>query len=366
MAIDYAVFNQRKVKILFSLNALKTISTLALITLTSLVNAAALRPDHPIEYQVTKKDTLWTIASRFYSEPWQWQDIWYHEEGMAEKQNVYPGDRVHLVYDDGDPKLKVLPGRLTDMPYVRLSPSVRKTPLKSAIPIIPMSSIEQFLEPVRVESEEVLGDSPYVAALDKDRVMANQGDTIYVRGLEEVRKEGYGIYRPGEAYVDPETKEILGYEVIYLGKAKLRRTGDPATLTVTESVREILVTDILLPIQDIHLQREFVPHAPDMPLVSSLISVYGGVSQIGQYNLVMINKGELDGVEPGHVLGIYQSGDLVYDPYHAELPKGERTFKVPDEKAALMMVVRTFDQVSMGIVLKATRVLHLLDIATNP
>ncbi len=334
--------------------------------LTGVAHAAALRPEHPIEYQVTKEDTLWTIASRFYTEPWQWQEIWYRQEGSADKQSIYPGDRVHLIYDEGNPKLKVMPGSATDTPYVRLSPSVRKTSLKSAIPVIPMSSIEQFIEPVRVESESVLEAAPYVAALDKDRVMANQGDTIYVRGLEGVRKEGYGIYRPGDVYIDPETKEVLGYEVIYLGKAKLKRTGDPATLTLVESTREILLKDILLPIQDVHLQREFAPHAPETPLMASLISVYGGVSQIGQYNLVIINKGEQDAVEPGHVLGIYQSGSLVYDPYYADLPKGERKFKVPDEKAALMMVVRTFDRVSMGIVLKATKALHLLDIATNP
>ena len=40
------------------------------------------------------------------------------------------------------------------------------------------------------------------------------------------------IYRPGRALIDPDTRETLGFEAIYLGDARLTRRGDPSTVLV--------------------------------------------------------------------------------------------------------------------------------------
>ena len=43
------------------------------------------------------------------------------------------------------------------------------------------------------------------------------------------------------------------------------------------------------------------------------MDVPNGVTQIGQYDVVLIDKGERDGLTVGNVLAIYKTGEVVRD-----------------------------------------------------
>ncbi|HKJ75663.1 MAG TPA: peptidoglycan-binding protein, partial [Gammaproteobacteria bacterium] len=85
-----------------------------------------------------------------------------------------------------------------------------------------------------------------------------------------------------------------------------------------------------------------------------------GVSQIGQHDVVVLNLGTSQGMERGHVLAVYQTGETIEDPV------AEEEVKLPDERAGAVMVFRTFDRVSYALVMRATRTMHVLDTVTNP
>ena len=87
-----------------------------------------------------------------------------------------------------------------------------------------------------------------------------------------------------------------------------------------------------------------------------------GVSQIGQYNVVD-HRGRADGLDPGTVLRVDQRGETIRD---VVTPNSRDTVKLPDEEAGLMMVFRTFERVSFGLVMHATRVMHIEDKVRNP
>ncbi|MCO7226568.1 LysM peptidoglycan-binding domain-containing protein [Pleionea sp. CnH1-48] len=348
------------------------------------VQAAELRKDHPDFYVVKEGDTLWDISALFLQTPWLWPEIWHVNDQVDNPHLIYPGDVIALVYMDGQPRLiKNNTGeiRMADG-TVKLSPSVRELSRGDAITTIPLDAILPFLVGAQVVAEKDLKNAPYVVAGDEGRIANAEDNRVYVRGITQVEHSKYAFFRRGERYVDPDTKEVLGVEAIHLGGGTKIRNGDPATIRIEKSVSEVMKGDNAWPTNEEQLRPYYFPHAPNENIDATIISVYNGVSQIGQYDVVVLNKGEREGLEVGHVLTVFQRGKEVEDRYardneNVNKDSGfDRFLKVitnekdmvtlPDEEAGSLMVFRTFDKVSMALILKAQRPLHVLDKAKTP
>jgi hypothetical protein len=162
-------------------------------------------------------------------------------------------------------------------------------------------------------------------------------------------------------YVDPETGEVLGQEATYLGIGRLSaQEGDISTLFISESREEVQIGDRVLPTEERRVNSTFFPTAPDADVHGAIISVFGGVTQVGQFDVVVINRGEREGIEIGHVLAIYRRGALARDRIANEM------VQLPSERAGVMMVFRTFEKLSYGLVLAAERPLAVDDEVRNP
>ncbi|WJW75620.1 LysM peptidoglycan-binding domain-containing protein [Thiohalobacter sp. IOR34] len=330
----------------------------ACFTVLSWADEIALNPDHPERYVVVPGDTLWDISARFLRDPWLWPEVWYANPQIENPHLIYPGDVIRLVYVDGRPQLRVERGR----PTVKLSPHARVTRIDQAIPTIPIDAIRQFLTQPLVVSEETLKAAPYVLDSPDEHIVTGAGDRIYVRGISSNAYGRYNLFRPGEPFTDPETGELLGHEAVYVGDARVQRFGDPATLTLTRTSREVNIGDRLMPVEEDEIHLSFLPHPPQPGLRGQIISVLDGVSQIGQYQVVVINRGKREGMEVGHVLRVMQAGETIRD----RIAGGKEKVRLPDEEAGLMLVFRTFDKVSFGLIMEATRPIHVLDIVTTP
>jgi hypothetical protein len=318
----------------------------------------AVNPAHPDRYTVVKGDTLWDIAGRFLRDPWRWPDVWHVNPQIENPHLIYPGDIIEMTYVDGKPRLRLVRG--TD---VKLSPKVRTTGLGDAIPTIPLDAIFPFLSRPYVVDEEELDAAPYIVDFADEHLVAGAGQKVYVRTVETTDNPSFDVVRPGDAYRDAETNEILGYEALYVGGAKLLRTGDPASLLLTSTEQEVLIGDRLLVSAKEEPMDAFYPKPPGSEINGSIISVLNGVSQIGQYHVVVLDRGASDGLQVGDVLAIDHKGEVVRDDV---TPKRGDTVKLPDEQAGHLMVFRTFDRVSFGLVMDATRAIHVLDKVRNP
>ncbi len=171
------------------------------------------------------------------------------------------------------------------------------------------------------------------------------------------------MYRAGDTFQRPETGEVLGYEAKYVADTSLVQAGDPATVVIDKSVTEILIGDRLMPKAEEQFTLSYFPRAPEESIKGSIISVLDGVSQIGKFNVVVIDKGTQDGLLPGHELDIYQRGRITRDTY--SVIKNDQV-KLPDEMAGTLMVFRPFDRVSYALVMKATQAIHVLDKVQTP
>jgi hypothetical protein len=337
----------------------KLFATLCAALIAGSIFAAGveLNPNHPDRYVVVKGDTLWGIAAKFLREPWYWPEIWYVNPQVANPHLIYPGDVLTLVYVGGKPQLRL------DHGAEKLSPKIRVENLEQAIPTIPIEAISQFLTKPLVVSQDQLNHAPYVVAGADEHVVTGAGDRVYARGIKGEDIGVFDIFEPGGPLIDPDTNEVLGYQGIYVGEGAVKRFGDPATLLLTETAREARVGDRLWPTSQEKPITHFLPHPAPPGTEGRIISVLGGVQEIGQFNVVAINRGAADGIEVGHVMKIFQTGDTVRDTVGG---KRAELVKLPDEEAGVLMVFRTFDRVSYCLVMEATRSMHLLDIVRTP
>jgi len=327
----------------------------------SFADSIGLNPSHPDRYTVVKGDTLWGISERFLNSPWRWPDVWHVNQHIKNPHLIYPGDEIELTFVDGEPQLRLHRGGTGGL--VRLSPHIRESALTDAIPTIPLDAIRQFLLHPTVIDTDDLARSPYVVAFPDGHVLAGEGNRAYVRAINSEQTKNFTIYRQGETLKDPETQEILGYEAKYVGDAKLQSTGDPATVYVLRSANEVVIGDRLRPAGEDANLTHFTPHAPKEKIKGYIISVSNGVTRIGQFQTVVINKGTYDNIEVGHVFDIWQAGDVVRDIVSDD--PAEKV-KLPDEKAGYLMVYKTFQRVSYALVMKAENELKLLDIIRTP
>lgn len=339
----------------------KSLVALLLMAAGGLAQAAVqLKEGHPEQYTVTQGDTLWHISGRFLSKPWEWPQLWHANPQIENPHLIYPGDVLSLVYIDGQPRLSLERG--ASRGTIKLSPRIRSTPMADAIPSIPLDAINSFLLKNRiVEDTDELQRAPYIVAGNAERVVSGQGDRIYARGLFEGSLASYSIFRQGKTYQDPVTGEMLGINLDDIGTGEVVAVeGDIATVRLTRTTQEARLGDRLLPGEERAVTSRFMPSPPDSTIDGLILDVPRGVSQIGQLDVVTLNKGARDGLKEGNVLAIYKTGETVRDRITGE------QVKIPDERAGLLMVFRAYDKLSYGLVLQAERSLAVMDKVRNP
>lgn len=339
----------------------------ALLSLNVWAQDSLLRTGHPDEYTVKKGDTLWDISSTFLNSPWKWPEIWHANPQIENPHLIYPGDLIKLIYIDGEARLtsertlKLLPGGGGINATEKLSPQVRVVPQNAAIAAIPLDRIDSFLSRSRiVDDAKTLEKAPYILAGPQKRIVSGAGDEAYARG-NFLDLTNFGVYRKRESFFDPNTKELLGVYALGVGSVSIKALKDDvATLNVVRASEEIRVGDHLLPSEDRSTESTFYPSSPDSEIIGSIIGVESGVQQVGKYNVVMINRGDREGLKAGNVLAIYKKGEVVID----RVAGGK--VALPDERAGLLMVFRTFKKMSFALVLEADRPLTVGDSLQNP
>lgn len=367
----------------------KIISLICLLMpLTAVADELQLQENAPERYVVVKGDTLWDISAKFFKDPWKWPQIWgYNKDTIKDPHWIYPGDVVYL-----DPNTKTLhvgeAATPTSNSTETASPSVvdtaaipsvddvsgssNTTPQKyfpkakilpgrsDAIPSISLAVIGPFLKRPLVIDDGILATAPRLVGTQDHKELLGQGDIAYVSNLPSDQGLRWQIYRPGVTFIDPDTKEILGQEVVYLGDAYAERFDEISTLSITRSILEIEKGDYFAQAAT-GFSTNYLPRPPSSPINAKVISIYGGVEQAGQSAVITLNKGRREGLEEGHVLAIYIKGDVV---------KSGNLFKpniqLPDVKNGLIFVFRVFEKVSYALVMESKLPIKVLDRASNP
>jgi hypothetical protein len=365
---------------------------------TAWADVIQLRENHPDRYVVVKGDTLWDISARFLKDPWLWPQVWQmNREQIRNPHLIYPGDVVVLDLSGATPQLRLMRGT------VKLEPGVRIEQLeKLAVPTISPSVIAPFLSQPLVISKDELEDAPKIVGAEDGRLLLANNMNVYVTRINDGDGLDWQIFRPGTELVDPDTKDVLGTETVYLGDAHTRKYGQPATVQLGRITQDVTTDDRLIKPTD-SVMNSFVPHAPDGDILGRVISTYQGPKDVGKHSIIAINRGSADGLEQGHVLAIYHEGKKL-PPEKRKGSEREGYFnlernedgtlkrdeegrvqtrfgtrrtdgkfesepseiKLPDERVGLVMIFRTFERVSYGLIMESERSISTSDIVVTP
>lgn len=345
------------------------------------VALAELSPQAPDRYTIRPGDTLWSIAALYLQRPWRWPELWgMNLQQIRNPHLIYPG-QVLVLTRMGDRAVLGFESHPSSVPTVKLSPQVRAENLAdSAIPPIPLHVIEPFLSDSLVVDSATHDKAPRIVATQENRVLLSRGDRAYARGqygaAEALEGQALGtasgaerrlrVYRNAVPLTDPASGEVLGYEAQFIGKAHVARAEavrtqtlpdgkvqtdiEPATIDITFSREEMRVGDRLLPEPPREVPT-YLPHAPATTLSGQIAKVHGNAVRFaGQNQVVVINRGQRDGLERGHILAIQKNASTLPDTTDTQRPK----LQLPGERNGLMMVFRTFDRVSYALVLQIT------------
>lgn len=394
---------------------------LVTLTMMLMVGAASaqevsVRDDHPQQYTVVKGDTLWDIAGRFLDEPWQWPAIWQANEHIENPHLIYPGDVVSLVYIDGKPVLQVAREGVTSAPAprvdnsgketVKLSPQIRRVDRSDPINAIPLDAIKPFLRDIRVLDPAEYEGLPYIVANEEARLTATHTDLTFARGLNARVGDEYIVARLVNIYDeigDPaEVRRVLpkehwkqvpnvhnthesiwnqthpwnkrpknpvGYEMWEVSRVRVKEPGDISVLEVLRDRTEIKPGDFILPVNDYAFDSAFLPQAMEsMPDDMVVLATTGATYGVGHYQIVTISGGTRQGVKPGHVFSAYGPGEVVDDRtgYRWGSFDKESEVELPALYNGLILVFRSFGDVSYAIVMDGPRLVQEFDILQHP
>jgi hypothetical protein len=344
------------------LNSLKIVLLLAAIAVSAAVSAATveLADNHPVDYTVVKGDTLWDIAGKFLKDPWRWPEIWRQNSYIQNPDLIYPGDRLVLRYSEGEPYLEHLSGReRAARKVVKMGPAVYVEKLDDAIPSIPPQIIMAFLSDRQVVESRNLDNLAYVTEGINHEVILGTLSDMYVRKIDGAPGSRFKIIRMRGELVDPETKKVIAYETETLGEAEMIRPGDPAKLRIIKSSKEINQGDRLVPA----VSKLSLPYYHPQAFRENIsVSILGAVSDQATYgpgDVISLSAGSDQGLEPGHVLQIMRDQGVQKDPVT------KKKYRLPIERSGIVMIFKTYDKVSYGLIMRASQGIRVYDKVTN-
>jgi len=278
-----------------------------------------------------------------------------NKEQIRNPHRIYPGDIVLLDISSGSPQLKIAKP-------LKLQPQVYSEAVRQEIPSIPSNVIEPFISRPLIVEADALDKSPRIIAGQDNRILLGKGDKGFVAGIADANIVKWQLYRPSKPLKDPENGEVLGYESVFLGNARLVQPGEPAEVEITASKEDIGRGDRLVPAGLPNL-ISYAPHKPEKAISGRIMSIYGGLSEAGRNSIITLNRGSSDGLEVGHVLALFRKQvSTSYDPQ-----AGRRdTAALPEERYALVFVFRTFERVAYALVMDSSKSVIIGDAARNP
>ena len=374
------------------------------LTLTAFAATVELAKDHPDTYTVRKGDTLWSISARFLHRPWQWPEVWQANPQVHNPHLIYPGDVLNLAYLNGQTSIGVASRS------GGVEPHTRAEQLESAIKPLPLSVIEDYLKKPRMLNEEDFKHAPHVVGFEDHHIAGSPGQLVYVRGLEGQPGQHFALARPIGRYYEITSKDghasalfrqslenrdgrpemiwhhgpdewtlhgdvhFLGYEMLNFGDVQVTKSGNPASTIAVATDYEIRRGDFVLPLDNMPYDAEYIPHPPkQVPAGMRVIAFTDALNAVGRMQVVALSDGAADGVENGQTYSIYSPGDVVNDQFdypelstRAFFNHEDAKVQLPEEYVGHVMVFRTFDRVSYGLIMDGIRPVHRGDKLYDP
>jgi hypothetical protein len=307
-------------------------------------------------HEIKSGDTLWELADQYYGNAYLWPQLWESNTWITDAHWIYPGDVLLVTGEAGDAAAATTTGasgELTEGALSAVSPrddtlsgefggsavdsgavaarmtlDNRPLPLATEFDIYCYGYIGHPQEPMPnyIQSHEAV-DVKYVPRQkdgDRNAGDAADGDLVYVAGGAETgltAGETYMIVVPGELVNHPSTGELVGRHYNYAGQLRiLCIEGNRSRAVVTQACREIPIGAKLKPLPQLPIPIARIPNMPqwcDAPSGRTngfIVDTQSWDLGISTGNLVQVDLGSNDALEPGDFLTVYRPSPRADQP----------------------------------------------------
>ncbi len=311
----------------------------------------ALKANAPQTYVVVKGDTLWDISAMYLDSPWLWPRLWQVNPEIENPHLIYPGDKLSLVWINGQPVLSLKPVK-------KLSPQARITERK-AVPTVAEGLVIPYLNSDRLVDEDTLDNAVKVMGSTKGSKYLTAEDVLYISGEQTATQ--WAIYRPVETFSREDiSKQITALRLIAKGEL-VEASKEFSGLKITLQLQEIVRNDIALPnqmIESAEFTTTFHPLPSPQGSAAKLLGNIEGIRFSSTSQVVVIDRGTADALQQGSVFDLKEFAHPVYqdgDGFKKEFGLFDKQITLPQSKVGELLVIRPYEYFSLALITNSTK-----------
>jgi hypothetical protein len=306
----------------------------------------------PELHVVQKGDTLWSICSKYFGDPWRWPRLWAANPLVTNPHWIFPGDVIRLGASGGDSSVPFAGGDKATKESGRSFSSDRLTALASNAVVLREIGF--------IEAGD-LAQAATVSGSREEKTMLVSGDQAYLRFPKDrpIRAgERYSIFETDLAHPvrDPDTGRICGYLVMVRGDIVVDQIAgdDIARGTITDVVdtieRGARVSSA------IRQFRRIEPRPSSVNLEARVVAAFSPAQFLAAERFVVLNRGRRDGVQVGNRNFVIRRGD----GYRGVLEGWEKMDpESPKEVVGELWVIDVRDNASVAWIARSSKELRV-------
>lgn len=280
-------------------------------------------------------DTLWDLAGQYLESPWLWPQIWDVNRYILDSHWIYPGDPILI---PGAPTLiaevepvveepaeeEVFEEEVFEEPEPEPEPVAPSMPPPPALyPVAEATDVycsnyidDDFVEPALFIEEREEGAKTILATGDIVYLSQGSVDGIRAGDLFSVIRPTHDVFHP---FME---EEWIGTSVRSHGRLQVIAVQDSAsTAEIIDACDAIEIGDFLSPFQEVAVPMSgpvvFRPETIDIIGENGgyIVHVLDDKFSFGSGDIVNIDMGSADGVQPGDRFTVYRgwSGSVRFD-----------------------------------------------------
>jgi len=315
------------------------------------VTSAPASGQTPELHVVQKGDTLWSLCSKYFNDPWRWPRLWAANPVITNPHWIFPGDIIRLG-GDGASLVPVAPPAA--------APSGRQG-LTSVNRIGSYGGNAYLLREMGFIESKDLNQAATITGSREEKMMLSTSDQAYLRypkGAALKAGERYSVFTTDSdtPVVDTTTGQAYGYLVKIQGDVVINQIAE------NEVARGTLM-DTVVPIERGARVSPFVrqfkriePRPSDVNLEARVIATFAPNTLLGPGHFVVLNRGKRDGVQVGNRTFVIRRGD----GYRGRLEQWEiHDPESPKEVVGEILVVDVRDDASVAWIARTTKELKV-------
>lgn len=319
-------------------------------------------------HSVVKGDTLWDLSQRYLGSPWYWPKVWSYNPEIANPHWIYPGNRVRFfrageeVPSEVEVASEPVGAGKEDGETVSSPDSIS---LDHEADVRVAGKIGYQAKPgIRVThqgflSAQQLAQSGVIDSSFAETQMLSYPDTVYLkfpRGTQVKLGEKYIVFRTAAELVHPVTRRRYGYLTHILGTARVvSSSGEFVTAELSpDTWDEVHRGDRIGPAGE-QLKETIELRRNDRALKGYVIGVLVPyLTALGEHNVVVVDKGRRDGVQPGQTFTVVRQQDPITPAAFLNPARGQNA-RLPPEDVATCMAIDVKDVASMCLLTRSLR-----------